>query len=232
MRLLSAFFALIPIISACGGAQDDPAPTDTASEDALIYGGSTYYVAEPDTRRCPSPLCGGYWVSRVNRSTTYCADGTRADSCYVATLDLGSLGLSRSQRNSIVTSIGSSMQSTRVVFRAKLEERQYGRNGQLGDLVVSEAWMAPHETSLDGVFYKLGASGSRCCEPYLASPLNGTRRTVVASLNFADSPGSSSDQNDAMDEVSTRLGLIAVGYPESGYSGTEMHVEQYFTLVR
>jgi hypothetical protein len=46
----------------------------------------TYYTLRPDLRRCMSPICGGYFVSEVNRARTRCADGSQAPECYVAEL--------------------------------------------------------------------------------------------------------------------------------------------------
>eukprot|EP01060_Flectonema_neradi_P037855 TRINITY_DN775_c0_g1_i4.p1 TRINITY_DN775_c0_g1~~TRINITY_DN775_c0_g1_i4.p1 ORF type:complete len:554 (+),score=150.14 TRINITY_DN775_c0_g1_i4:46-1707(+) len=43
-----------------------------------------YYLMKQDLRKCISPLCGGHWVSRVNKRRMRCADGLKAKSCYVA----------------------------------------------------------------------------------------------------------------------------------------------------
>ena len=77
------------------------ASTSDAAIDPLAHAGidatgltgepnHTWYTVTPDARLCPSPLCGGYHVKRVNRQRTLCADGTRSPDCYVAELDLSS----------------------------------------------------------------------------------------------------------------------------------------------
>ena len=57
-----------------GCGNDDSSFDDTqAATDGKADGidtASTYYSARPDTRRCVAPLCGGWWVKRVNRSST------------------------------------------------------------------------------------------------------------------------------------------------------------------
>src|SRR5688500_9671032 len=58
---------------------------------ALTSGVSTYFTLKRDFRRCMFPMCGGYYVSRVNRATTRCADGNYAAACYVAELNLSGL---------------------------------------------------------------------------------------------------------------------------------------------
>ena len=48
---------------------------------------------QPDTRRCMSPLCGGWWITPVNTSRLVCPDGTRRTACYVASTEWADLGL-------------------------------------------------------------------------------------------------------------------------------------------
>ncbi len=49
--------------------------------------GTAIVEIQRDTRRCMAPLCGGWWVRAVNLPKTMCADGTKANWCYVADLD-------------------------------------------------------------------------------------------------------------------------------------------------
>src|SRR4051812_48751290 len=83
--------ALILFAMACAPAA---ASTGDAAIDPSIHVGidatgsagepnRTWYTVTPDPRLCPSPLCGGYHVKRVNRQNTVCANGTRTPSCYV-----------------------------------------------------------------------------------------------------------------------------------------------------
>ncbi|HMV67917.1 MAG TPA: hypothetical protein PKA64_13805 [Myxococcota bacterium] len=51
------------------------------------------YAVRPDPRLCPGPMCGGWWISRVNHAQLRCADGTTAGWCYVAEIDWSGLGL-------------------------------------------------------------------------------------------------------------------------------------------
>src|SRR6266550_2001764 len=48
---------------------------------------STFYSVRQDLRRCVSPLCGGYFVKRVNMPSTRCANGRSMSECYVAGID-------------------------------------------------------------------------------------------------------------------------------------------------
>src|SRR5688572_20364803 len=99
LRKSSLFFALTCslLLSACAGETEiDDLAGDEAdlSADVASSSQSTYFTVRPDYRRCVSPLCGGKWVAEVNKDKTRCADGRKADECYVAELDLAGLGLS------------------------------------------------------------------------------------------------------------------------------------------
>jgi len=48
---------------------------------------SIVYRLRPDPRLCPSPLCGGYFASEVNRTRTTCADGTARPACHALEID-------------------------------------------------------------------------------------------------------------------------------------------------
>src|ERR687888_2347887 len=56
-------------------APASPSPPDAAA---------AFYVVRPDPRECPSPLCGGYWVSLANHARTRCSDGLLRPRCYVS----------------------------------------------------------------------------------------------------------------------------------------------------
>ncbi|MFM7276035.1 MAG: DUF6748 domain-containing protein, partial [Gammaproteobacteria bacterium] len=64
---------------AAGGARADAAGTPRFHP----YG---YFEVRKDLRRCVSPLCGGFWLRRLNAQMTRCADGAMQRECYVAEL--------------------------------------------------------------------------------------------------------------------------------------------------
>ncbi|MCG8311907.1 MAG: Kazal-type serine protease inhibitor family protein [Pseudomonadales bacterium] len=60
-----------------------PNPAFSADELPSTLPIKHYFVAVPDLRKCASPMCGGAWVSKVNRNKMKCPDGTQAERCYV-----------------------------------------------------------------------------------------------------------------------------------------------------
>src|SRR5690349_9895603 len=103
-RSLSALCALPLLFSvaACGqsGEYDELAgenSTDDAIDgkaDAAVDGAYTYFEVWADLRKCAAPMCGGFFVARLNRSTTTCVNGSAKASCYVPTLDWSEANLS------------------------------------------------------------------------------------------------------------------------------------------
>ena len=80
---LATFGCAVQSADPASGADDTEASEGAVSASST----STYWRVRPDFRKCISPICGGWWVSRVNFATTKCADGKLASECYVAGLD-------------------------------------------------------------------------------------------------------------------------------------------------
>src|SRR5690242_5771385 len=55
--------------------------------DAAVDGSYTYYEITADFRKCASPMCGGFFLDRLNRSETKCHDGHYQTACYTPELD-------------------------------------------------------------------------------------------------------------------------------------------------
>jgi hypothetical protein len=144
---------------ASGAAQADP--------------GASYYVVRVDPRLCPSPRCGGYFVSLANRSRTRCADGTRNTRCYV-THAVGSDGRQISLSN------GS-------LVRARLALRAVAGAERLGVLAVDAA-SAPAGSGEAGSYLELRNTGIVCvrvpCFSFTARRLNGSGRVELSGIDF------------------------------------------------
>src|SRR5688572_21550681 len=98
-RLAGPIAALIALVSACASGEL-PDATPEANE-AVELSGATQSLSVPpveyfqltrDLRRCASPLCGGFWLSAVNRLATRCSDGSYRSRCYVAEADFRAAG--------------------------------------------------------------------------------------------------------------------------------------------
>ena len=137
MVVLSSLASCAPV--------DDADPTESGA-DEVRAASSQYVRLRHDARRCVSPLCGGYWVSRVNQPTTRCADGTWQRECYVADADWTALGLDEATLDGFVGHAGAGT----AVVRARLEPVDRGTFGNLGRLVALEGFEAATDAAPRG----------------------------------------------------------------------------------
>lgn len=115
---------LVFVLLDCGG-------TGTSSNSASL-GDQAYFAIRPDQRACPSPTCGGFWVSELNQSETRCVDGTTASEttgCYVAEVNSDTSGLAEKTRQ-----VGT------AIVKGKILAKSFGSFGNLGQLSISEGW--------------------------------------------------------------------------------------------
>lgn len=185
------------VVVGCG---NEPATGDT-SEEALLgldqaampvdttAGNSLYYTVRPDTRKCITPLCGGWFVRRVNRATTACADGAYRAECYVATIDWAPLNLD----TATLEGLTAATRRSEVVLQGTVAPLAFGRYGNLGKLIAVEAYRAPNDKAPLGPMYRVKDSGMVCivapCFAIRAERLNAVPPTVEAgtwlsSVNF------------------------------------------------
>ncbi|HTV21036.1 MAG TPA: Kazal-type serine protease inhibitor family protein [Polyangiaceae bacterium] len=198
-------------------------PTDASS----TSDSASYLTLRRDGRRCAAPLCGGFFVSRVNRLTTVCADGSRASECYVSDLDLSALGLSDEQ----VALVRDTPED--FVLRGEIVPESTDV-GELGRLSVSEAWQGHADVAASGAFLRVTNSGIVCittpCGSLSAELLNSRLPTV--SVAEIDLEGISADPTDGLEQVNEPEGLLVAAWPSivSGPAGRALGLDasEYF----
>lgn len=224
-RLIFASLFAATAITACSPAEDELAGedmTELSDEKADATHTYTYYTVSRDMRRCASPFCGGYWVERVNRTTTKCADGTYAASCYVADADWARLGL----EEQALDKVEGSATNKRLVVRATVVQKSWGADlGRLGQLRPTEAWIGQGLNEPDGVFVKIEETGVRCwaapCPFFKEHKLNGSGTVSLAEVGWDDS-GAADDVVGKAIEAIFAHDLIIAGdrYTVRGPAGT------------
>jgi hypothetical protein len=134
---------------------------------------STFYSLRRDLRRCVSPLCGGYFVKRVNMSSTRCANGRFMSECYVAGIDW------HGQPEADIA---------HLLVRGSIVAKRYGQFGNLGELRVSESWMSISEKQAVGTYYLVRDRGVRCitfpCPTHHEAKLNSSFSRDIAGVNL------------------------------------------------
>lgn len=108
----------------------------TATASAAPVARSAVYAVRPDLRMCPSPACGGWWITKVNQPTMRCVDGSTAQWCYVAEIDWTALGLSPADEGRLVQEAA----SERVLVRGGLYLAPFGAM-TFGGLAADRTWV-------------------------------------------------------------------------------------------
>jgi Domain of unknown function (DUF6748) len=171
------------------------------------------YVVRVDPRLCPSPLCGGYWVSLANGARTRCADGKPSSRCYVAKA-IGGKGLHE-------VAIGDG-----ALARAKIRTHDYAGLGRLGILEVTAVFEPAGTAQLSGGYYRVVDTGIRCvrapCFTYRATQVNGSTRTVTSGVDLAAAGAAPAEVARARAALRTKNGLLARGRFAAGTDGGRM----------
>lgn len=189
-------------LGGCGVSDATLGEAEVAALDDAALGSSSqsYVVYRRDQRRCPSPLCGGYFVHDVNRVTL------REE--YVSGLDLGATGLSEEAR-AAVEAAGDG----EVVLRGKLGpvEPQFRTRA----FVASEAWQGlPGVTVAEGAtFYRVAAASIQCvvapCPSMRARKLNSTATALLTQVDVADAARWHVQESWLASRLSSRDGIAA-----------------------
>jgi hypothetical protein len=133
---------------------------------------AVHFVVQVDPRLCPSPLCGGYWVSLANHSRTRCHDGLQRARCYVAS----AWPTSRSIHDGALVHGGIAAQTVQGF-------------GRLGLLVATDV-RNPVGPSPSGSFFRLRDVGVRCirepCFSIRARRLNGRLTAMLSGIDLTE----------------------------------------------
>jgi hypothetical protein len=184
MRLPRAtmLVAAAAIAAAVAGAAGAHSPAGTA----------TYYRITPDPRACPSPICGGWWVRRVNRDDTVCGDGAAAPQCYAASIDLSELELTEQRRLTLEQAVSTG--TTLVRGRLVRKPTSQPPLKELDTFVATEVWLRAGAAATPGVVYRVEDNGIRCvrapCFWLHVSVLNTTRHRNASTVALAPSKAS------------------------------------------
>jgi hypothetical protein len=149
-RLFGAALSLLAL-GACNGTGigadsqnviDQNGADDAPAEQLLI-------VSRQDFRECTFPMCGGVFVKAIDAEQTICADGTRADDCYVAAIDFEALGLEAE----LADELGAQASSGHVVMLGSIALSD-GAFPAMHTLAVSKALVGQAQSDAGGAFYR------------------------------------------------------------------------------
>jgi hypothetical protein len=156
---------------------------------------STFYTVRQDMRRCASPICGGYFVKRVNLPLTRCADGRYTAECYVAEIDWNGQA---------------QVEAGLAILRGQMVAKRFDPRGMFGVLRVDESWQAVSSNLPTGLFYRVRDRGLRCitfpCPTHHEAKLNSAISQNIAGVDLSGLPGA-----DVARSMTGPDGVIAAG---------------------
>lgn len=165
--------------------------------------GTAMYLVRADPRLCPSPRCGGYWVAIANGARTRCSDGLRRVRCYVVRA-VGARG--RPLRGAIAEG---------ALVRGAIDAWANRDFGALDELVVTAVYAPAGDAAVSGGYYRVVDNGIRCvrapCFSYRVTPVNGSTRIAVSSVDLGASGVGAKDVARAQAGLRSKNGLYARG---------------------
>jgi hypothetical protein len=232
LRSLTAVTALPLMFAACATeTTTDELAGETAADDGgdgkadgAADGVYTYFEISTDMRKCASPVCGGFFLKRLNRSTTVCANGHASASCYTPELDWTQSNLDDDQQYKLLgaSTQGASTEGVYGIVRGRFAAKTYPGHGNMGRFVVTEAWVAETAAMSDGVFVKVHDGGVRCiaapCASTIEKGLNTSRFAMIADIDWSPAGLTSHEVEGFVNDLFQPSGAIVVG---SRYTVTE-----------
>src|SRR5262249_27080513 len=148
------------------------------------------FAISADLRKCAAPACGGFFLARLNRSTTICHDGT-AESCYTPVLDWSEAALGADLQAQLVDGATPDATSggTRPIVPGRVAASNTTPVPSLGRFIVTEAWLGEADAQASGVFVKVVDNGTRCITepcPWLTERgLNTSRSATIDEIDWS-----------------------------------------------
>ncbi len=163
---------------------------------------STYYVLRADLRKCASPMCGGFFVRRVNASSTMCVDGKNSSECYVSEIKWNG---------------HTQVDPAKALLRGSILKNATAKLRKIGYFKVEEAWQAAGDNNATGSYYRVKDRGLRCitspCPTHREDKLNARQGRNIAGVDLSQA-GASDDLVNAAFTALTGQGILVAGEHE------------------
>ncbi|TVZ37351.1 hypothetical protein P886_1692 [Alteromonadaceae bacterium 2753L.S.0a.02] len=188
-KLIKFFFTLSILWTITAKASDivviDPPVSPIALDPTLTY------TVEPDYRDCIYPLCGGYWLTPVNRVFVEVPTISDADYApvpqpvYVVEINYDGLGLSDEQIQKFEHYIALG----RALIKGALVDFDWSNNAyDLQALKATATWTSANSQAAVGTYLDVKSSGIVCittpCPYYKAQQINTYWSFLFHELNF------------------------------------------------
>jgi hypothetical protein len=209
----NALMAAVLMLVGCGVSQTEVTEGDVLETDGAELSASsrTYVTFTRDFRRCIAPLCGGYWVTDVNRASP--------TPRYVNALDFTKSGLDQATIDKIWEG------DTQIVLRGKLGAAESRYNTR--PFIVSDAWRGmPGVTAVAGdKYFKVESLTIYCikapCPSMEATRVNAGGSAMVDALDVTDASLDRVDQTWLKNRIAEHGALVTAKVVNGAFiSGT------------
>jgi hypothetical protein len=196
---------------------DDLVPAGSEDQDVVTADAYTYFAIAADQRKCASPACGGWFVERLNRTTTTCHDGTRAGTCYTPVLDWSRASLSVNQQTKLLDACTQPLsEGVYAIVQGRFARtNQTTPRPELGRFIITEAWVAEAESPSSGPFVQVWDNGLRCfaapCPSITEQALNSAQSTAIAEIDWTPAALTDRQVDGCIADMATPDGLVIAG---------------------
>ena len=225
-------FCVVVLVATTRTPSAEPVRHTPAAETTIAtsnVNSSSFYLVRPDLRRCASPMCGGYFVRRVNSGLTQCANGRRMSECYVSSIDWNGMveaelwKITQRQMTTPDSNASNFTLTEQTVDLAKLNGalvRGYivskgNRNGRYGVIKVSEVWYAASDEKPYGDFYRVRDLGIKCiaapCPTHQEAKLNTPSVRKIAGVDLSEARADEGAVEQAQTTMTSSTGVIVAG---------------------
>lgn len=230
MRSLLGFTTLSPVLvfglAACDSSADLPDESASGSVDTATADNSTgavnseyaYFEISADLRKCAWPVCGGWFVNRLNQGLTRCHDGRYAPTCYTPVLDWSEIKLSDSKKDVLLDACNKDAVSQGVfaIVSGRIDPlNSTTPSPTMGRFVINEAWVAVNEALSGGAFVRVKDNGIRCitspCPSVTETTLNMPQIANISEIDWKPGKFSEEQIGACIDWMSTADGLLIAG---------------------
>lgn len=220
----AALAACSLMVTACASQEVDelagPDEAEPADGKADISEGGvhTYFEISRDMRKCSFPMCSGFFLDRLNATSTKCHDGSTSETCYTPELDWSESGLSQPAIDALEVAAAQSVlkEGVHAIVRGRFAKKNLTTpSPSLGRFVVTEAWLSQSDSVSSGVFAKVADNGVRCiiapCPSTGEKALNTSRVAAIAEIDFAESGIDDATLSELSSDLFEPHGLIIAG---------------------
>ena len=234
-----AAIALLALPCCAAGVSEasdiDQADQQQEHADSLASTSTFYVVTRQDERTCMYPMCGGWYVRRINRALTRCSDGSWASECCVADIDVSGLGLDDAEQtafNDLLT------QGFGLVRGDVVAVDKDGLAMPVSTLKVMEGWSGHAKVDPVDPVYRVTWRGIQCfaypCPSFHEAKLNSTASANIADIDLWI-PGLPEEEAAAGYDELFASGILEAGYhvkvkgPGGKYNA--LLADEYYTRV-